>query len=198
MTAAASIPPTEAHSPDLPKPILFHPLKHHLQYIREFARQSTQLPEQELKKVFRRIGGSQMDLYLGALSPLQVSEEVILYLQQQGLLQPEVFKHYLGLGGYRLCTLSDGSVWALRWGVYEGRYVHLHPGRYSNHTIRVKANHLKTALAVAIASTTYKQPLSLELMNQVRTQWLDLSPVPGFTSEEGLGKIIELILDLSS
>ncbi|MCX2738325.1 hypothetical protein [Pontibacter anaerobius] len=178
----------------LPKPILFHPLKHHLGYIREFAQAGVLLPEQELKRAFRRIGGSQLDLYIGPLSPLQISEEVVLYLQQQGLLQPEAFRPYLALNGYRICTLSDGSAWALRWGVQEGRHVHLHPGRYSLHTLRVKANHLKTALAAAVACAKYEQPLSLELLNKVRASLLDLPPVQGYTAEEGLGKVLELVL----
>ncbi|TPE45001.1 hypothetical protein [Pontibacter mangrovi] len=179
----------------LPKPILFHPLKHHLGYIREFAQATAQLlPEQELMRAFRRIGGSQLDLYIGPLSPVQISEEVILYLQQQKVQGPEDFRSFLAPAGYRICTLSDRSAWALRWGVQQGRHVHLHPGRYALHTLRVKANHLKTALAVSIASIKYKRSANLQLLNQVRGQWLGLSPVPGYTSDDGLGKVLELVL----
>jgi hypothetical protein len=177
----------------LPNPILFLPLKHHLGYLRDFATRSIAWSEPELRKAFQRIGGSQLDLYIGPLSPLQIAEEVILYLQQRHLLAREPYRQYLAPGGYRLCTLSDGSAWALRWGLHEGRHVHLHPGRYSLHTLRVKANHLKTALAAAIASIKYNQPVSLQLLNQVRAGWLELPPVPGYTSEEGLGKVLELV-----
>lgn len=190
--------PGTVHKPmttqPLPKPILFHPLKHHLGYIRTFAQQSTELPDRELKRTFHRIGDSQLDLYIGALSPLQISEEVILYLQQQRVLQPEAYRQYLAPNGYRICALSDSSAWTLRWGIHEDRHVHLHPGRYSLHTLRVKANHLKTAAASSIASIKYRQPVSLELLNQVRADWLELPPVQGYTSEEGLGKVMELLL----
>ncbi|CAM3564136.1 hypothetical protein POKO110462_09395 [Pontibacter korlensis] len=177
----------------LPEPILFHPLKHHLGYIKEFVYEGLQMPEQELMKYFRRIGGSQLDLYIGTLSPLQISEEVILYLQAQHVHQAESFNSFLAPIGYRICTLSDNSAWTLRWGVHAKRHVHLHPGRYSPHTLRVKANHLNTAIAVAIAGLKYGQPLSLELLNQARADWLELPPVIGYTSEEGLGKIIALM-----
>jgi len=179
----------------LPEPILFHPLKHHLGFLKDFVASSIASPEPELIRTFKRIGGSQLDLYIGPLSPLQIAEEVILYLQQQCLLMPEEYQSYLGAGGYRLCSLSDGSAWTLRWGVHAGRHVHLHPGRYSLHTLRVKANHLKTALAVAIASIKYNQPVTLPLLNQVRAGWLALPPVPGYTSEEGLGKVLDLVLN---
>jgi len=173
---------------------LFHPLKHHLGYLKDFAAQSIAWPEPELQRAFKRIGGSQLDLYIGPLTPLQIAEEVILYLQQRHLLPPEPYHRYLGPGGYRLCTLSDSSGWTLRWGVHEGRHVHLHPGRYSLHTLRVKANHLKTALAVAVASIKYNQSVNLPLLNQIRAEWLELPPVPGYTSEEGLGKVLDLVL----
>ncbi|OKL38893.1 hypothetical protein A3841_02775 [Pontibacter flavimaris] len=177
----------------LPNPILFHPLKHHLGYLRDFAAQSITWPEPELRKAFQRIGGSQLDLYIGPLPSLQIAEEVILYLQQRHLLTPEPYRQHLVPVGYRLCTLSDGSAWALRWGLHTGRHVHLHPGRYSLHTLRIKANHLKTALAVTIASIKYNQPISLQLLNQVRAEWLELPPVTGYTSAEGLGKVLDLV-----
>ncbi|WP_266203860.1 hypothetical protein [Pontibacter kalidii] len=178
----------------LPQPILFHPLKHHLGYIQAFARESIALPEQELRKAFRKIGGSQLDLYIGPLSPLQISEEVILYLQRHDLLTPEAYRQFLAPQGYRLCTLSDGSAWTLRWGVHAGWHAHLHPGRYSLHTLRIKANHLKTALAAAIASMKYKQAINLGLLNKVRHEWLELPPVPVYTSGEGLGKVLVLVV----
>lgn len=81
----------------------------------------------------------------------------------------------------------------LRWGVVEGRHVHLHPARYSQYTIRVKANTLKTAVAVQIAIRRYEQPLSLALVNQVRTQWLGLAPIPAYLPDGGLGNLLKLL-----
>ncbi|WP_299756138.1 hypothetical protein [uncultured Pontibacter sp.] len=179
--------------PPLPEPILFHPLKHHLGYILGFVQESIDLPEVQLQKALRTIGGSQLDLYIGPLTAQQLSEEVILYLQERDLLQPEAFREHLAPNGYRTYTLSDKSVWAMRWGVHANRHVHLHPGRYSLHTLRVKANHLKTAIAVAVASIKYGLRINLELLNQVRAAWLALPPVPEYTAAEGLGKVMLLL-----
>ncbi|PRY06069.1 hypothetical protein CLV24_12851 [Pontibacter ummariensis] len=178
----------------IPAPILFHPLKHHLGYIRLFLQESELLSELELKIALRTIGGSQLDLYTGPLSSQQLSLEVIAYLQQGGLLHPDAFRNYLAPSGYGLCSLSDGSGWTLRWGLHEGRHVHLHPARYSRHTQRVKANHLKTAIAAAIATTRFQRSMDLPLLNQVRDRWLALPPVEGYTAEEGLGKVLALLL----
>lgn len=179
----------------LPKPILFHPLKHHLGYIHAFVQEQITQTGAELQQALRTIGGSQLDLYIGPLSPFSISEEVILYLQDSNLLEPTLFRNYLSTGGYRICTLSDSSAWTLRWGVHEGRHVHLHPGRYSLHTLRVKANHLKTAIAVAVTCLKTGQSVSLELLNQVRVGQLALSPVPCYTPHEGLGRVMALLLN---
>ena len=57
--------------------------------------------------------------------------------------------------------MPDGSAWVLRQGEEGGRYVHVHPGRRTPPTLRVRATVLKTAvmalrmpgLAEAIRST---------------------------------------------
>lgn len=181
--------------PDLPEPILFHPLKHHLGYIREFIQAQQEAEEAVLIAQFKTIGSSQLDLYLGKLSAQQIANETILYLQAQRTLEPDTYQLYLSgsAENYRLITLSEGSDWVLRWGVVAGRHVHLHPARYSQHTLRVKANSLKTAVAVNMAVRRYKLPLDLQLVNQVRTQWLGLSPIPAYLPESTLVKLINLL-----
>ncbi|GAB3826437.1 hypothetical protein GCM10028895_37440 [Pontibacter rugosus] len=159
-------------------------------------RDNTFATEQLLRDALRTIGSSQLDLYLGSLTPEQIAEETILYLQERQLLQPKAYLSYLGTSGYQLLPLSDGSNWTLRWGLAEGRYVHLHPGRYALHTLRVKANHLKTAIAASIACSKYSQPAHVGLLNQVRAEWLELPPIKSYTSEKGLGSIFELVQGL--
>lgn len=182
--------------PDLPQPVLFHPLKHHLGYIREFIQAQANAADDFLSAQFKTIGSSQLDLYLGDLSIHQIAEETILYLQKYQCLEPEPYRLYLTTGGagYGLTTLSDGSGWVLRWGVVEGRHVHLHPARYSRHTIRVKANLLKAAMAVSLAMkrTGIAEP-DLSLVNQVRRQWLGLAPIPAFLTSDTLLRLIYLL-----
>lgn len=182
-------------APDLLKPILFHALKHHVLYIREFIRLQHMADEAWLKSALRTIGSSQLDLYLGSLNPLQIATETIAYLQEQGALEHEAYQHFTRGKGtdYRVFTLSDNSDWVLRWGVVTGRHVHLHPARYSRDTVRIKANILKTAVAASIATLRYKQPLSLQLINQVRTQWLELSPLKEYVTAGGLSNAIAML-----
>ncbi|MFD2512800.1 hypothetical protein ACFSRY_02870 [Pontibacter locisalis] len=184
-------------SSELPKPILFHPLKHHLGYIIQYIRRNTKSTASEIRKDLLTLGTSQLDLYCGALSPQQVAQEVSTHLKEQELLQPEIFRDYLKEAekDYRCITLSDTTDWVLRWGVIEGRYVHLHPARYAVYTIRVKAAALKTAIAVVIATQRYMaSETDLSLINKVRKEWLDLAPVKSFRSTEGAGKMLELLL----
>ncbi|MBD1398640.1 hypothetical protein H9Q13_15815 [Pontibacter sp. JH31] len=181
---------------DVPAPILFHPLKHHLGYIREFIKEQATAEEVTLIAQLQTIGSSQLDLYLGKLSTQQIAQETILYLESQHILEPEAYQLYLSNSeaNYGLLTLSDGSKWVLRWGVVKGRHVHLHPARYSQHTIRVKANTLKTAVATLLALKRVSAAASdLSLINHARVQWLELAPIPTYLPEEGLGKMFNLL-----
>ncbi|WP_242923797.1 hypothetical protein [Pontibacter liquoris] len=182
--------------PELPEPILLHPLKHHLGYLQAFVRQGSGAPFPELQAALLTIGtASQLDLYTGPLSLQQISEEVILYLQQHNLLAPEAFQQFLlsGESAYQLLTLSDTTTWVLRWGVVAGRHVHLHPARYAAHTIRVKANVLKTAVALALATERLKPPVTLAVVNEVRTAWLGLPPVKAYSPADGTGRLLAML-----
>jgi hypothetical protein len=71
----------------------------------------------------------------------------------------------------------------------------LHPARYAVNTTRIKANVLKTAIAVALVvkrMATAKPDLLL--INQVRTQWLELAPLKSYEPAEGLGRLISVLL----
>ncbi|PKV62602.1 hypothetical protein [Pontibacter ramchanderi] len=183
------------HHPDLPQPILFHPLKHHLGYIREFIATQACAEESAIISQLKTLGSSQLDLYLGELQVQQIAQETIAHIRAQEASTPATYRLYLSgsSSDYRLFSLSDGSQWVLRWGIIEERHVHLHPARYSQHTIRVKANSLKTAVAVSLAVRRYRRALSLELVNQVRTQWLGLTPIPAFPPNIAIGRLVQLL-----
>lgn len=186
-------------SAQFPAPILFHPLKHHLGHIKAFVERSAATPEAEIKAALLTIGGSQLDLYTGPLSPLQIATEVLQYLQKRHLQQPVAYQRYLAIAGaaYRLVSLSDGTDWVMRWGVVEGRHVHLHPARYAKYTLRVKANVLKTAIAAVIAANKSAETpaMDTQFINKVRAEWLALPPVKDLSLSEGLAGMIALIKD---
>jgi len=190
-------PASASFSPALNEPLLFHPLKHHLPYIRQFIQGSNFVAAHTLAADLQTIGSSQLDLYLGRLTLQELSQEVLLQLQEQNLLAPEAFRQQLqqNKSGYSLLTLSDASTWVLRWGNIKGRYVHLHPARYAINSMRVKANTLKTAIAVAVVAKNHDAAtISLPLVNQARQELLRLSPLKTLTAGDGLLKLITLLL----
>lgn len=184
------------YSPKLPEPILFHPFKHHLGSILAYIKENRSIKPDQLRTDLLSLGTSQLDLYFGPLSPGQVAQETIDYLQVNNLLSPTAFKQLLQQSGsdYHCITLSDGTDWVLRWGVVQSRHVHLHPARYASHTTRVKAAALKTAIATVIASGQLHLPIfSLSTINRVRAEWLGLSPVKWVSEHEGIGKFLKLL-----
>lgn len=146
-------------------------------------------------KKLQRIGSSQLDFYTGPMTPEQLADEVISYLLQYNIIQPDAYKCFLDVEGshYRTITLSDGTDWVLRWGVQAGRYVHLHPARYAAQTIRVKAASLKTAIAATIAARRQGTTIDLPLINKIRAAWLHLPPLPKLSYTEGAGKLMALL-----
>jgi hypothetical protein len=182
---------------DVPPPVLFNPWKHHAGAIRcriadVAAAGPAALPD--LAPQLLVIGSELMDLYSGPLSPADIAGGVVAQLQADGRLDPAAYRDWLeGNRGYRALTLPpDASVWVLRFGEEGGRYVHVHPGRWTPNTCRVRANVLKTAVMVlAYAGVHGGDPLDVALINRVRWEYLDLSPVPALADEGGLGAVIE-------
>jgi hypothetical protein len=142
------------------------------------------------------IGESQMDLYTGELTPGMIALQIIKLLQENGNYKKDQYLNYIGVQStdYQTLQISDTSVWVLRLGEQEERYIHMHPGRYSPQTIRVKANTLKTAIALSIWIKVYDhRELTLALLNLVRKEILAASPVKSLSTTDGFGKIFRLV-----
>jgi hypothetical protein len=143
------------------------------------------------------IGTELMDLYLGALSPRDIGERILTQLRSDKRLSLDAFRAWIAAGrGYRLLTLADdGSEWVLRMGDEADRYVHVHPARWAPKTCRVKANVLKTAVMIlAYTSLHGGDPLEVNLVNQVRRDYLALTPLGrDLTGDQGIGQIINVL-----
>ncbi len=187
-------------STSLPAPVLFNSFKHHA---REIHRRVCHLVaqgvrgRQELLASMRHIGARVTDLYVGRLMPEAIAAQLVEHLQQTGLLQPEVYRGWIEQhSGYAMAEVADGSRWCLRWGTLESRHVHIHPGRYSPLTLRVRASQLKTAIAtIALAESEQRNPLSLNVVNDARRELLQLGPVQALPSRDGLGVVLRAMLD---
>lgn len=157
--------------------ILFNPLKHHLNFIRKYIRAYKQKDHQQLQSDLSKIGNTQMDLYLGELSVSKITEEVIAFLKKANLLEKCSFFRFLDQhSGFIEISLSDQSTWILRKGFDPLAFVHIHPARYSKHTIRIKATTLKSIIAAKIVLRNTSS-IDLSEMNAIRVKYLHLSPV---------------------
>jgi len=137
-----------------------------------------------------------MDLYHGPLSPREIADAVMAELVSARRETPGEFRKWVeAVGGYRVIEFpEDTSRWVLRAGDGE-RFVHVHPARYSPHTVRVRAPVLATAvLALAYAGLHGGDPASRPVVNAVRREYLGLPPVGRDpSSAEGIGAVIELL-----
>lgn len=183
---------------EVAEPILLNTWKHHAGALRNHIRHFSQMGEPGMGRLAHQIlvlGTEVMDLYTGEMTAVRIGEEVLRQLQNTSRFEFHDYRHWLQEGGgYGLLVLPDSSRWICRMGPEQGRYVHLHPGRWSPHTRRVRANVLKTAvLCNAQALISKEDPLNLVLINKVREQFLDLSPLPSLDPKQGLQPIIEIL-----
>jgi hypothetical protein len=136
-----------------------------------------------------------MDLYFGGYSPLKISEQILDLLHQNKIFLREKYRNWLSKDGrdYQLIELKDNSIWTLRLGENPERYVHIHPGRYSPHTIRVKATTLKTAIFILnFERIRNLQTIEIEMVNQIRCKYLNEPPLKSFSRASGLGRLLDL------
>jgi hypothetical protein len=183
----------------IPEPLLLNGMKHHAgflaDFILEFEAGSLENPLL-LKHELAIIGGSQMDFYTGFLNPFQISLEIFDYLNRNRIIDKPSYLTFLEQQGkpYKVIILSDGSGWVLLSGTLKGRHVHIHPGRDSSHTIRVRAETMKSAIAILCFSKSYqKNPFDISLANEVRVNILELPPLREISRTNGLGKLIGIL-----
>ena len=185
----------------VPIPLKLNCWKHHALFIKkEISKFRSEAQFKRLQSSLVKIGESQMDLYYGKLSPVEIAKQTIQYLTINSLNNKNKYSDWLCRVGneYQTIALDDGSVWTLRSGDEEKRFVHIHPGRYSHHTVRVKALTLKTVICVlAYLRTQSLPPVEIGLINEVRNKYLDAPPIKSFSKESGLGKLITLLNHLN-
>jgi len=180
----------------IPEPFQFNPLKHHLDHIRHFtyerAAEEHRIDVKSLIRELNHIGTSVMDVYTGSLSTARICSEVFRYLKLNGLKEREEFSAWTGqnFNEFRIISLSDNSQWTLKYHDDKERYVHLFPARSSPHSLRIKANTLKSAIMYYILIG--KDFISGKDLNMVR-ETLGLSPVKSSVDAEAITEMIEIL-----
>ena len=181
-------------------PIKFNCWKHHAGFIKK---QVSGLHKEgdiiQLKKILLLIGSSQMDLYIGIYSPANISEFIIEELKNKDVLNVSSYNLWLNKNGdnYQMINLPDKSTWTLRPGNEIQRYIHIHPGRYSVHTLRVKATTLKTAICILSWQKIYPGiNMEIDLVNKLRNKFAGASPLKSIQINSGLDKLINIFNSL--
>jgi hypothetical protein len=187
--------PGAAMDEPIPHPVLLNTWKHHAGWLRWRIGRAVAggaAGVAELAGELVVVGARLMDLYTGSLAPAGIAREALALIAADGLASFEPLSASLAArGGYLLVTLSDGSAWTVRLGPAEGRFVHLHPGRWAAHTLRVPANTLKSAvLAHAIAGLSGRSAADLDVVNEARRMYIGLPPVRWLDADGGLGAVI--------
>jgi hypothetical protein len=167
--------------------ILFNALKHHLGYIQTFVKSNNL---DNAKEQLWGIGASQMDLYIGELSVQDIENQIVEHLDKNNILDKTLFENFIeNQKDFFEITLSDTSRWTLRKGNDVTNYIHIHPSRYSPHTIRVRAGILKTAIGLEILEIENYNTL---IINTLRIE-LDLSPIKKMEDSVGLEKMVKIL-----
>jgi hypothetical protein len=181
----------------IPEPILFNPIKHHLGFIKEFINLNIDKPNcdiQMLTRDLKHLGTSVMDIYTGSLSIRNICIEAEEFLKRKDILKKENYSVWTGtkMDCFRIILLSDGSQWTLKYHDNPQRFVHIFPSRNSQHTFRVKSNTLKSALIYNIIIG--KDLVTGDDLNKVRP-FLGLSPVKDAIDTEAILELIEILRD---
>ena len=181
---------------DIPVPILFNPLKHHLGFIRHFieenAREYKITGDGPVIKELKHIGGSVMDVYSGELKYSGICDELLYYLHTRKLADRSGFIGWAGAdpNDSKTIHLSDGSHWILKYFGHEQRFVHSFPARFSPHSFRIKANTLRSAILYQIFIG--KDFITEEDLNTARAKG-GLSPVKDVMDTEAITEMIEIL-----
>lgn len=185
-----------AFNPELPQPVALSCWKHHLGFICRSIDQIMLLskPMDFARPILEGIGGTLLDIYTGALTPQQVGTEVLRCIVDRFPLSQKEFSDWIELNGrnFRSVELSDNSRWALKMGTYKDRYVHIHPGRYSINSVRVRSVNLRVAIVFRLMYGWEENIYSVSRLNDARSA-LFLSPLNSKISVDGIVRILDLL-----
>ena len=171
-------------------PIIFHALKHHLVSLKQFVILNNTKPIEPVLHQIKSLGESTFDMYIGVLSYKEIIDETTQYLKTNQLFEAELYKQWIELNnGFSTFELSDKTLMTLRYLPKES-YIHLHPCRYAQQTIRIRANAMKTAMALRLLMDN---PTSVENINKAR-MLVELSPIKPNANISEIIKCYELIM----
>ena len=133
-----------------------------------------------------------MDIYSGSLKCSEIYDEIIQLLKENNTLDRESFVRWAGRreNDFRTVTLQDTSQWVVKFYNHETRWVHIFPARMSPHSLRIKANTLKSAILYQVF--VGRDFISEEGLNIARAIG-NLSPVKDIFEANAITGMIEIL-----
>lgn len=181
---------------NIPEPIIFNCWKHHFSFILKQIRKARHDKDQELlQSGLVKIGTSQIDFYIGELEPEDITRQVLQKLNKTNLINTDSYLQWIHENPdlYQKIQISDGSWWTMKEGNLYGRYIHIHPGRYSPNTIRVKAPVLKTVITMMfLAPKISELRPNVKIINKARTEMLKLPPIKAVIKDSDFLNVFNL------
>jgi hypothetical protein len=173
----------------IPVPIFFNPYKHHRNFILELLETSS-LPE--IKNLLVSVCDNYIDIYTGNYTPKMICNEMLDRLGKDLSSDKGKFETWLAENnGFRVVKLGDESEWIVRKGSDDARFIHLHPAKTGQHTIRFKGSSLKTIYQFKMEFPDKKSPFELDLVNKARKK-SNLPPIKKLEPGKGILRCWEL------
>ncbi len=170
-------------------PVKFNAFKHHKGYFLDFIKKDE---TGTILKYLNTMCNNYIDYYTGILEPEEICNEILTILKTLGHFEMEEFKKWISKpNGYELIKLHDNSEWILRMGDDPEFYIHIHPARSGESTIRIKGSTLKTAFAIKNYLYKDESLLNLVEINKAR-ELVGLSPVKNINKNKGFFKCYKL------
>lgn len=174
-------------------PVRFNALKHHARFLFSQVERWNSFLWDTVRGELQELGNNQFDMYLGEISPADICADIRKQLEQSGIRSREDLKLFLGAKKYKPFSIDDGSVWVVRESESGPEYAHIHPARNQKLVRRMKASHLKTAVAW-LYETSKTNVAAGEIttckINELRMRRLDLSPVKSLSESRRIAETI--------
>ena len=175
-------------------PITFNAHKHHFRFLLQRIEIWKTLEWQQVEQELTGIGENLIDLYTGDLTIENIGAECIHFFKNLNINNKTSLTAWLHPLEYRKIELSDFSQWVIKEGNDTVRFIHIHPAKQSPHTIRVRADTLKTVTTLMIKNVSISAHMNenLEKVNSIRVEYLHLSPIKSLQSGKGIQQLWEL------
>jgi hypothetical protein len=180
----------------IPSPITFNTHKHHFRFLLQRIGVWKNMDWEDVDQELLLIGENLLDFYTGDLTIDEICDECLHFFQTRNISNQDSFLNWLHPNEYRKIKLNDSSEWVVKRSIDSERYIHIHPAKFSPHTIRVRAATLKTVIALMIKAGNYSGQMDENLLkvNQIRTKYLQLSPVKSLQRDKGILQLWELFV----